>query len=179
MVSLTSAPFDASTIYMTPLYKTIVIDKTIVILSKNLVILTIKGALVVKTEVSSSPHKISTQNFSGVPKKPTSFICMVRSPSLICCPFTIHHTQKPSVVSTPALKISFPTASLVFPRLMIDSCALAGAKACSINSSADAVLPISATIPKTEDRINEKTNPYDIALNPCLCIFFFDKAMGV
>jgi len=43
-VSFTSAPLAASMIYMIPLKMTIVIDRTIVILSIHLAMLTIKGA---------------------------------------------------------------------------------------------------------------------------------------
>lgn len=173
------------------------IDKTIVILRRNFVILTINGACEVIAETSRSPHKTVVQNsFLSlllivfvlqsanahpsllapifplyVPSYFISHTCLFTSfPSIFCPshPTRKHHCPRSSSRPTLSLNISLPTASLVFQRLIIASWVLAGPKASSINSAADTGLEIKDKTLQNDEKKKTKTKLYDIALNECV-----------
>jgi len=133
---------------------------TIVILKRNLAILTISGASVVTKGTFQSPPKIFSQKgfftslvsvvvlqsgkiqsshqilLSQVHSKLFSHTIFLSSCPSIFCSFTKQPNHKSSCIQTHSLNISLPTAFFPAPRLMIVSLLIAGSKACSKRSSA-------------------------------------------
>ena len=132
----TSPPLADSTIYITPLYNTIVIDKTIVNLNIHFAILTISGACVVTAGTFQSPHNTCWQKSVSDREDHILSFCAWRSLLFIILPSNRHPCQKFHWSPTDSLRNSLPTALVVLQRSITVSWDFAVEKACSKRSSA-------------------------------------------
>jgi hypothetical protein len=140
LASFTSAHLLDSIIHIIPLKITIVIASTIVILNKNLAILTISGGSVVTEAWNKlsfrSHHKIFSQKLLSPQSYQAVCVCSSISFFVNFCPLMSHHFHKSTSITTHSLNTSLPTAFLPFQRSIMVSCVIAGLKASSKRSPA-------------------------------------------